>query len=285
MTTAVSQSTASATGSIAVPDATAVGLDHPATISADKLEDLLSQFWSDPAENTARAIPPKRTEAIPGLPAAVAASKASLAPNEFKASGDSFMPPEPATLAEAGLDETEVLNLILKVLLQHGSASGARIASQIKLPFHLVSELLGQMKKEQRIVYKNTVGVDDFQCELTMQGVEQARRWHEHSAYCDSAPVTLGDYIASVRAQSIALQRPTIADMQRAFCDLVVEPEIVGRLAQALRGARAVSVRSGRQRQDLLRGAHDAGLRRAYLDSSGRERRSGNRPAVRHLLP
>jgi hypothetical protein len=240
MTTAVSPSTTSATGPIAVPNATAAGLDHPTTISADKLEDLLDQFWSDPGQKSDRPRPPKLPEAMPGLPAAVAASKASLAPHEFKATGDVFMPPEPATLAEAGLDETEVSHLILKVLLQHGVASGARIAAQIKLPFHLVSELLGQMKKEHRVVYKNTAGVDDFQCELTMQGLEQARRWHEHSAYCGAAPVTLGDYIASVRAQSITLERPTVADMQRAFCDLVVEPEIVVRLAQALRAGRGL---------------------------------------------
>ena len=214
-----------------------------AMLSTDRLEDLLNQVWSDtpvPSAATAAtaAVAASKTHSLPR--AAATPSKPYSPPAAPVAGSQNFIPPEPTNFAEAGLGETEVLNLILKVLLQLGTASGARIAAQIKLPFHLVSGLLGQMKKEHRVVYKNTVGVDDFACELTVQGLEQAKRWHEHSAYCDAAPVTLRDYIASVRAQSITLQRPTVADMRRAFCDLVVEPEIIGRLAQALRAGRGL---------------------------------------------
>ena len=256
MTTSAAQPKANFHGSSA---------EAAASLSADRLEDLLNQVWNEPgatpvgapASVPAAVVPPSISPTAPKLETASSAATArgtsplskalspfaalpAAAPSSTMGGSNGFLPHEPTTLAEAGLGETEVLTLILKVLLQLGTASGARIASQIKLPFHLVSNLLGQMKKEHRVVYKNTVGVDDFACELTMQGIEQARRWHEHSAYCDAAPVTLRDYIASVKAQSIALQRPTVADMKRAFSDLVVEPEMVGRLAQALRAGRGL---------------------------------------------
>ena len=66
--------------------------------------------------------------------------------------------------------------------------------------------------------------------QLTDKGRERARRHTEHCTYFGSAPVALGDYIASVAAQSLTKQHPTAADLQRAFADLLINPRMLARL-------------------------------------------------------
>jgi len=156
------------------------------------------------------------------------------------AHANTFVPREPSDLAAAGITSAEATALVLKVLLKYGAATGSAVATQIGLPFQMVSKLLAEMKVAQRIVYKNTAGVTDYCCELTSQGVEHARRYYEQTSYCGTAPVALDDYIASVRAQSIGDQRPTLIDLQRAMGDLVVSPKVVARLAQAVRAGRGL---------------------------------------------
>jgi predicted ATPase with chaperone activity len=50
--------------------------------------------------------------------------------------------------------------------------------------------------------------------------------------------VSLKDYIASVKAQSIADQHPTLADLQRAFEDLLIPPRMLARLGPAINSGR-----------------------------------------------
>ena len=79
---------------------------------------------------------------------------------EEDSTSDDFTPPEPSSLWEAGVTESEVESLILKFLLARGDAAGREIADQIKLPFVLVDELLRRMKNEQLVVLPR-VGADE----------------------------------------------------------------------------------------------------------------------------
>jgi predicted ATPase with chaperone activity len=89
-------------------------------------------------------------------------------------------------------------------------------------------------------VYKTSIDPGDFLCELTTAGTEHARRAVENCTYCGSVPVPLADYIAGVEAQSICLQRPELADVQRALGDLSVTRQLVSRIAQAIRAGRGM---------------------------------------------
>jgi hypothetical protein len=154
--------------------------------------------------------------------------------------GKPFLPKEPETLANANLTVTEVEALILKFLLNRGNGIGRDIAGQVQLPFKLVEECLRQMKADQLVVYRGSASMNDYEYQITDTGRERARRYFEHCTYFGAAPVSLSDYIDSVKAQSIAHQHPTVADLHRAFEDLLMNKQMLNRLGPAINSGRGL---------------------------------------------
>jgi len=151
-----------------------------------------------------------------------------------------FVPLAPANFVEAGLTESEVEALILKFLLNRGTASGRRIAGQIKLPFALLEKFLQHLKDDRLVVYKAAAPLGDYLYEATEVGCERARRYSERCTYFGAAPVPLADYVASVHAQSLSRQRPRFEAIQAAFADLVLSPEVIQQVAQAVHAGRGM---------------------------------------------
>ena len=153
---------------------------------------------------------------------------------------DEFVPIEPNSLAEAQLNASAVEGLVLKLLLSRGDMTGRQIADHVKLPFRLVEEELREMKSDQLVVHKGSAPMNDYIYQLTDMGRERARRLAEQCTYFGSAPVSLADYIRSVTAQSLTKQRPTAADLKRAFEDLLISPKMLARLGPAINSGRGL---------------------------------------------
>jgi hypothetical protein len=151
-----------------------------------------------------------------------------------------FTPVEPKSIAEAGLTDSQVEALILKFLLQRGDASGRCIADQVKLPFLLVEALLRQLKQDRLVAHKGAAEMNDYVYQVTDVGRERARRLSEECTYFGSAPASLEDYIESVQRQSLADQHPSSDDLQRAFADLLINPNMLVRLGPAINSGRGL---------------------------------------------
>ncbi len=151
-----------------------------------------------------------------------------------------FVPREPSNLREAGLSESDVEALALKLLLARGDVVGRDIASHIRLPFVLVEQVLRQLKQDQLVLYRSSAEMNDFVYQLTDFGCERARRHVAHCSYFGSAPVALRDYIDSVRAQSMENQHPTRAQLEHAFDDLLINPSMLARLGPAINSGRGL---------------------------------------------
>jgi predicted ATPase with chaperone activity len=104
----------------------------------------------------------------------------------------------------------------------------------------MLEKSLRQMKQDQLVVYRSSAPMSDYVYQLTDVGRERAKRLSEHCTYFGAAPVSLKDYIASVRAQSIADQHPTRQDLQRAFHDLLVPSRMLARLGPAINSGRGL---------------------------------------------
>jgi DNA-binding PadR family transcriptional regulator len=176
-----------------------------------------------------------RDRAEPGqvVPETQLATKPTTPPEEF-------FPPEPRTWDEAKVSEGEVEALVLKYLLSRGNATGAEITEQIKLPFTLLEGLFRQLKHDQLVVYRDTAAMGDYQYQLTDLGRERARRYAVHCTYFGAAPVALDDYIASVGAQSLTRQHPTVDDLRAAFDDLLISKRMMDRLGPAINSGRGM---------------------------------------------
>ena len=153
---------------------------------------------------------------------------------------DGFVPIEPESFVAAGLTESEVEALVLKYLLARGDASGHDIADQVRLPFRLIEELLAQLKSERLVGYKAAAPMNDYVYQISDWGQERARRFSQQCSYLGAAPVSLGDYIDSVRVQSLEQQRPTNEDLRRAFHDLFINKQLLRRLGPAINSGRGL---------------------------------------------
>ena len=171
------------------------------------------------------------------------ASTGSTAPEEEKPNVDSsgaFYPQEPSTFYEAGISSSLVEELVVKYLLAVGEASIRQIADQVCLPFVLIEELITSLKSEQVLGYIDQSPVDGYVCKLTEVGRDRGRSYHSFSSYYGSAPVAFRDYCESVEAQTINDQNPTREDLDRAFHDLLIDPDMMIRLGPAVNSGRGM---------------------------------------------
>jgi len=151
-----------------------------------------------------------------------------------------FLPLEPASLAEAGLNEGEVESLLIKLLAARSDATGRQISDQLKLPFLLLEQMLLQLKNEQLIVHKGAAQMNDYVYQLTDLGHQRARSLADRCTYFGAAPVTLKDYVASVAAQSLTNQNPAAEDLESAFSDLLISKTMLRCLGTAINSGRGL---------------------------------------------
>ena len=151
-----------------------------------------------------------------------------------------FVPSEPDSLEHAGVSESMVEELVMRYLLGRGEASGRGIADQIKLPFRLVEPVLNRLKYEQMTAYRGANSVNDYIHVLTDQGRDRARQHNHRTTYFGAAPVTLEDYCASVKLQSVEGQRPKRDELLHAFRDLLIDRKMLGKLGPAINSGRGM---------------------------------------------
>ena len=187
-------------------------------------------------------IPVPTPDATPAPQAADASVSSAPKERYFLTSNteEPFIPRETETLQETGLTETLLEELILRYLLARGEASGRLISDQIKLPFRLLDPVLSRLKQEQLTTYRGATSINDYIHLITDAGRERARAYNHKTTYYGAAPVTLKEYIESVKHQSIEDQRPTEVDLRRAFSDLLVEPHLLERLGPAINSGRGM---------------------------------------------
>ncbi len=157
-----------------------------------------------------------------------------------KAVAESWFPLEPKSLSAASLSDSEIENLVLKILNARAEATGRSISEQLRLSFRLVDPLLQQMKLDQLVAHKGAGMMNDYVYQLTGVGRERAKKLSEHCTYFGAAPVTLEDYVDSVKRQSLADQHPSEDDLHRAFDDLLIDKAMLNRLGPAINSGRGL---------------------------------------------
>ena len=145
-----------------------------------------------------------------------------------------FRPLEPRTLEAAGLEEGYVEGLILKYLVNNPTSTTRQIANDLALFHRAVSDVLDELKRTKQVEIKRSTATGDFQWELTSKGRNTVVDLNTHSRYVGPAPVPLEQYLLAVREQSIANETPRMADLKRAFQDLLVPEELLQQLGPAM---------------------------------------------------
>jgi predicted ATPase with chaperone activity len=153
---------------------------------------------------------------------------------------DAFRPRPIATFEEAGLSQAMIESLVLKYLLQIGTATGRKVAEELGLPYGAFPNFFRNLKNNQIVAYANSATAGDYEYYLTDAGRARARIYLEECGYVGTAPVLFEEYVRSVAAQTIANDQPKEADLRRAFSDLMISDEMFATLGPAINSGRGM---------------------------------------------
>jgi hypothetical protein len=153
----------------------------------------------------------------------------------------SELPAAPRTVAETGLPQLLLMELLLKTMQQHGLTHLHQLSAHLRLGAVLLETLFTGLRKEVLVEVKSRGALDgDVVYELTQAGRARADEALARNLYSGAAPVPLSAYAARVRAQSIAGMGVSRAQMNETLADVVLRPEVRDQLGAAMNSHRAI---------------------------------------------
>ena len=153
------------------------------------------------------------------------------------------IPQEPKNIAETGIEESELLALLMKLVYSYGLSNVPQFTEAIKLPMTLVLDLT-QLAIERQLLY--TLGARNSESPLGINYAltEEGRRWTQESikrsGYVGPAPVPLEEFIERVTLQKPTNERISADRIVKALSDLTLTSSIVEQTGPALNSGRAI---------------------------------------------
>lgn len=151
------------------------------------------------------------------------------------------VPPIPETLADTGLPDSLIEQLLMKVLYFQGDTLGRDLAAAMGLKFSVVEGVIELLKHQHMIQVKKSLGMGNISAiySLTDAGRTVAREHLNHSQYAGKVPVPLEQYEAMVAAQKLPDSWLTMEMLRRAFKHMVVSEEILSRVGPAVNAGKS----------------------------------------------
>lgn len=146
-------------------------------------------------------------------------------------------PPEsPQSLEASGLTLGQIGELILKQLYLENGLQGADFARATRLPFSIIDEGLRTLKEQRciEVAAGGAVGRASHRFSLTELGRLRAREVFDACRYVGPAPVSLEQYIAQCRLQTVHGTSCNAASLRNAFRGVVIGDELLEELGTAL---------------------------------------------------
>lgn len=149
------------------------------------------------------------------------------------------IPVEPEDLYGTGVNTLELLNLLLKHMYATRLETVVQFIDAIKLPPHLVQELVRMGVARELLVAMGSTGAT---IRYTLS--EQGRRWAQDalkaSQYIGPAPVSLEAFCERVRMQKISSEKVTFANIRDALDGYNITDDFIRKIGPALNSGRAM---------------------------------------------
>lgn len=147
----------------------------------------------------------------------------------------------PETVAETGLTDALIEQLILKSLYFNGETLGRELSDAVGLKFSLIEAILESLKRSQTVTVKKSLGMGNVSAvfALTENGRTIARDHLETNQYAGRAPVPMEQYAAMVRQQRLPSNWLTKQMLADAYRHMVVSDEILGQIGPAVNSGRS----------------------------------------------
>ena len=147
--------------------------------------------------------------------------------------------PSPRTIEDTGIRRKVLEDLALKILHLSGELSLRDLAERMHIPLRIVDEIFGRLRKEGLcLVTGMAAGVHKIV--TTSEGKERASELLSITQYAGPVPVSLADYVARVKAQTVRHLAIEPEAVKRAFSHLVLPENTLTQLGTALASGRAI---------------------------------------------
>ncbi len=149
----------------------------------------------------------------------------------------------PKDIRATGIDEADLLALLMKLIYCNRLEKVGQCADAIKLPQPIVMDL-ARIAVERQLLYALGAHPSDTMMETRYALTDEGRRWTvdalQRSGYVGPAPVTLADFVERVNRQKPTNERITAERVREAIGKLSIEENIVDRIGPALNSGRAI---------------------------------------------
>ena len=149
----------------------------------------------------------------------------------------------PKDIEATGIDEGDLLALLMKLIYCNRLEKVGQCADAIKLPQSIVMDL-AKIAVERQLLYTLGAHSSDTMMEMRYALTDEGRRWSadalQRSGYVGPAPVTLADFVERVKRQKPTNERITAERVREAVSKLSIEENIVERIGPALNSGRAI---------------------------------------------
>lgn len=139
----------------------------------------------------------------------------------------------PHRLDKTGVRRGLLEDLALKVLYLHGEMTLIQLAEAMRLSLGVIEEIFQSFRREGFCEVKGMTG-GTHRIVSSQAGRQRATELLSLNQYAGPAPVSLKDYSARVRMQSIQNVRVGAKDLQPAFQDLVLNQDLLLRVGTAV---------------------------------------------------
>ena len=159
---------------------------------------------------------------------------------------DAFLhriPREPADIKAIGIDEVDLMGLLLKLIYRDRLETTRQFVDAIKLPYHIVVELV-QMAVNRQLLQNLGSRYADNPIDLSYAFTEEGRRWTLDALsrlhYTGPAPVTLEEFNDQVSLQKLTNELITVQRLRNGLSDLTFDETIIEQVGPALNSGRAI---------------------------------------------
>jgi hypothetical protein len=155
---------------------------------------------------------------------------------------ETVTPREPESLQEAGLSESTVEQLLLRILYFRGDLYGQELSTAIGLKFSVIQKLVEMLQLSHHLQVKRSMGMGSVGSVFTLTEAGRARtREHlESNQYYGPAPVPLAQYTEIVRKQRQRDGWLTKEALAKAFRGMVLTESIVSQIGPAVSSANSL---------------------------------------------
>jgi hypothetical protein len=153
------------------------------------------------------------------------------------------VPPEPADIKATGIEDLELLSLMMKLIYTGRLDTCRQFVEAIKLPYHIVAELT-RMAVDRKLLYGLGMRDSDSPIDMTYALSEEGKRWTidalDHLRYAGPAPVTLEEFTYQVNLQKLTNEVVTFDRIRKSLGELVFDDCIIEQSGPALNSGRAM---------------------------------------------